>query len=343
METRNLVVKGARVHNLKNVSLELPKNRLICFTGVSGSGKSSLVEDVLFNALSNELHNASRPVGEHDEIEGIEHIDKVINIDQTPIGQSPRSTPATVMGIFDLMRQLYADMPESKIRGFTAGRFSFNKPGGRCETCEGLGLRCIEMHFLPAVWVECDNCRGKRYTPEVLRVLFKDHSVADVLEMRVRDSLLLFDNIPRIRKRLQVMHDVGLGYMSLGQSSTTLSGGEAQRLKLAAELCRPDTGQTLYILDEPTTGLHFADIERLLTVLHRLVDAGNTMVVIEHNMDVIKTADHLIDIGLEGGGAGGDIVVTGPPEKVAKDKESHTGRILAEVLAADKKATKKAS
>jgi excinuclease ABC subunit A len=199
------------------------------------------------------------------------------------------------------------------------------------------------MHFLPDVWVECDNCRGKRYTPEVLRVLFKDHSVADVLEMRVRDSLLLFDNIPRIRKRLQVMHDVGLGYMSLGQSSTTLSGGEAQRLKLAAELCRPDTGQTLYILDEPTTGLHFADIERLLTVLHRLVDAGNTMVVIEHNMDVIKTADHLIDIGLEGGGAGGDIVVTGPPEKVAKDKESHTGRILAEVLAADKKATKKAS
>ncbi|MBT7548104.1 MAG: excinuclease ABC subunit A, partial [Gemmatimonadetes bacterium] len=338
-----LTVKGARQNNLKNIDAIFPLGQLIGITGVSGSGKSSLVEDVLFNALSNELHNASRPVGEHDEIEGIEHIDKVINIDQTPIGQSPRSTPATVMGIFDLMRQLYADMPESKIRGFTAGRFSFNKPGGRCETCEGLGLRCIEMHFLPDVWVECDNCRGKRYTPEVLRVLFKDHSVADVLEMRVRDSLLLFDNIPRIRKRLQVMHDVGLGYMSLGQSSTTLSGGEAQRLKLAAELCRPDTGQTLYILDEPTTGLHFADIERLLTVLHRLVDAGNTMVVIEHNMDVIKTADHLIDIGLEGGGAGGDIVVTGPPEKVAKDKESHTGRILAEVLAADKKATKKAS
>ena len=247
------------------------------------------------------------------------------------------------MGIFDLMRQLYADMPESKIRGFTAGRFSFNKPGGRCETCEGLGLRCIEMHFLPDVWVECDNCRGKRYTPEVLRVLFKDHSVADVLKMRVRDTLLLFNNIPRIRKRLQVMHDVGLGYMSLGQSSTTLSGGEAQRLKLAAELCRPDTGQTLYILDEPTTGLHFADIERLLTVLHRLVDAGNTMVVIEHNMDVIKTVDYLIDIGLEGGGGGGDIVATGPPENVAKFKESHTGRILAQVLAADKKATKNAS
>ena len=338
-----LTVKGARQNNLKNIDAIFPLGQLIGITGVSGSGKSSLVEDVLFNALSNELHNTSRPVGEHDEIEGIEHIDKVINIDQTPIGQSPRSTPATVMGIFDLMRQLYADMPESKIRGFTAGRFSFNKPGGRCETCEGLGLRCIEMHFLPDVWVECDNCRGKRYTPEVLRVLFKDHSVADVLEMRVCDSLLLFDNIPRIRKRLQVMHDVGLGYMSLGQSSTTLSGGEAQRLKLAAELCRPDTGQTLYILDEPTTGLHFADIERLLTLLHRLVAAGNTMVVIEHNMDVIKTADHLIDIGLEGGGGGGDIVATGPPENVAKFKESHTGRILAQVLAADKKATKNAS
>ncbi len=338
-----LTVKGARQNNLKNIDASLPLGQLIGITGVSGSGKSSLVEDVLFNALSNELHNASRPVGEHDEIEGIEHIDKVINIDQTPIGHSPRSTPATVMGIFDLIRQLYADIPEAKIRGFTAGRFSFNKPGGRCETCEGLGLRCIEMHFLPDVWVECDNCRGKRYTPEVLRVQFKNHSVADVLEMRVRDSLLLFDNIPRIRKRLQVMHDVGLGYMSLGQSSTTLSGGEAQRLKLAAELCRPDTGQTLYILDEPTTGLHFADIERLLTVLHRLVDAGNTMVVIEHNMDVIKTADHLIDIGLEGGGAGGEIVASGTPEKVAKDNKSHTGRILATVLAADKKATKKAS
>jgi excinuclease ABC subunit A len=342
-QRNKLTIKGARQHNLKNIDVDIPLSQLVCITGVSGSGKSSLVEEVLFNALSNELHNSSRPVGEHDEIEGIDNIDKVINIDQTPIGHSPRSTPATVMGIFDLMRQLYADMPEAKVRGFTPGRFSFNKPGGRCETCEGLGLRCIEMHFLPDVWVECDNCRGKRYTPEVLRVQFKAHSISDVLTMRVRDALTLFDNVPRIRKRLAVMDDVGLGYMSLGQSSTTLSGGEAQRLKLAAELCRPDTGQTLYILDEPTTGLHFADIERLLTVLHRLVDAGNTMVVIEHNMDVIKTADYLIDLGPEGGDGGGQIVATGPPEKVAKHKKSHTGRILADVLAQGKKISKKAS
>jgi len=302
-----------------------------------------LIEEILFNALANELHNASRPIGEYDEIEGIDHIDKVINIDQSPIGHSPRSTPATVMGIFDLMRQLYADLPEAKVRGFTAGRFSFNKPGGRCETCEGLGLRCIEMHFLPDVWVECDNCRGQRYTPEVLRIQFKSHSVSDALAMRVRDALVLFANVPRIKKRLQIMDDVGLGYMSLGQSSTTLSGGEAQRLKLAAELCRPDTGQTLYILDEPTTGLHFADIERLLAVLHRLVDAGNTMVVIEHNMDVIKTADHLIDLGPEGGDGGGTIVATGRPEEVAKVEQSHTGTILAEVLAQEKQLAKKAS
>ena len=247
------------------------------------------------------------------------------------------------MGIFDLMRQLYADLPEAKVRGFNAGRFSFNKPGGRCETCEGLGLRCIEMHFLPDVWVECDNCHGKRYTPEVLRVQFKSHSISDALAMRVRDALVLFANVPRIKKRLQIMDDVGLGYISLGQSSTTLSGGEAQRLKLAAELCRPDTGQTLYILDEPTTGLHFADIERLLVVLHRLVDAGNTMVVIEHNMDVIKTADYLIDLGPEGGDDGGTIVATGCPEEVAKFEKSHTGKILAEVLAQEEQLTKRAS
>ena len=340
---KKLTVKGAYHHNLKRIDASFPLGKLICVTGVSGSGKSSLIEEGLFNALSNELHNSHRPVGEHDEITGIEHIDKVINIDQTPIGHSPRSTPATVMGVFDLMRQLYADMPEAKVRGFIAGRFSFNKPGGRCETCEGLGRRCIEMHFLPDVWVECDNCRGKRYAPEVLRVQFKGHSIADVLEMRVRDALALFENIPRICKRLQIMDDVGLGYMSLGQSSTTLSGGEAQRLKLAAELCRPDTGQTLYLLDEPTTGLHFADIERLLAVLHRLVDAGNTMVVIEHNMDVIKTADHLLDLGPEGGDQGGQIVAEGPPEKVAKNKKSHTGLILAEVLAQGKKVAGKAS
>ena len=326
------MVRGARQHNLKNIDVRIPLGHLVCVTGVSGSGKSSLVESVLFNALANQLHKASRPVGEHDQIEGVEHLDKVIHIDQAPIGHSPRSTPATVMGVFDLTRQLYADLPDAKVAGFAAGHFSFNKPGGRCETCEGLGQRCIEMHFLPDVWVECDHCRGQRYTPDVLRVQFKGHSIADVLQMRVRDALVLCENIPRIRKRLQIMADVGLGYMSLGQSSTTLSGGEAQRLKLAAELCRPDTGQTLYILDEPTTGLHLADIECLLAVLHRLVDAGNTMVVIEHNMDVIKTADHLIDLGPEGGDQGGRLVAAGPPEKVAQHRPSHTGRILAQVL-----------
>jgi len=329
---KKLAIKGARQHNLKNIDAHIPLGQFVCITGVSGSGKSSLVTDVLFNALASELHHSTQPIGEHDSIEGIDHIDKVINIDQAPIGHSPRSTPATIMGVFDLIRQFYTEIPEAKVRGFTAGRFSFNKPGGRCETCEGLGQRCIEMHFLPDVWVECDNCRGKRYIPEVLEVQFKGHSITSVLEMPIRDNLALFDKVPRIRKRLQIMDDVGLGYLSLGQSSTTLSGGEAQRLKLAAELCRPDTGQTLYLLDEPTTGLHFADIERLLTVLHRLVDAGNTMVVIEHNMDVIKTADYLIDLGPEGGDQGGTIVATGPPETIARNEQSHTGRILAEVL-----------
>jgi len=334
-------VRGVRQNNLRNIDVTLPLGKLIGITGVSGSGKSSLVEEVLYNALANQLHKASRPVGEFDGFDGIEHIDKIINIDQTPIGNSPRSTPATVMGVFDLIRQLYAELPDAKLRGFKAGRFSFNKPGGRCETCEGLGWRCIEMHFLPDVWVECDTCSGKRYTGDLLRIRFKGHSIADVLEMRVRDALLLFDGVPRIRQRLQIMDDVGLGYMSLGQSSTTLSGGEAQRLKLAAELARPDTGRTLYLLDEPTTGLHFADVARLLVVLHRLVDAGNTMIVVEHNTDVIKTVDHIIDLGPEGGEGGGAIVAEGTPEAVAKTKQSHTGAILKDILAAGKKRPKK--
>jgi len=336
-----LIVRGVRQNNLRNIDVTLPLGKLIGITGVSGSGKSSLVEEVLYNALANQLHKASRPVGEFDGFDGIEHIDKIINIDQTPIGNSPRSTPATVMGVFDLIRQLYAELPDAKLRGFKAGRFSFNKPGGRCETCEGLGWRCIEMHFLPDVWVECDTCSGKRYTGDLLRIRFKGHSIADVLEMRVRDALLLFDGVPRIRQRLQIMDDVGLGYMSLGQSSTTLSGGEAQRLKLAAELARPDTGRTLYLLDEPTTGLHFADVARLLVVLHRLVDAGNTMIVVEHNTDVIKTVDHIIDLGPEGGEGGGAIVAEGTPEAVAKTKQSHTGAILKDILAAGKKRPKK--
>jgi excinuclease ABC subunit A len=340
-----LTILGARQNNLRNIDVRLPLGKLIGVTGVSGSGKSSLIEDVLYNALANQLHKASKSVGEFDGFDGLEHIDKVINIDQTPIGHSPRSTPATVMGVFDLIRQLYTELPESKVRGFTAGRFSFNKPGGRCETCEGLGWRCIEMHFLPDVWVECDTCNGKRYTNEVLSVRFKSRSIADVLEMRVCDALQLFDSVPRIRLRLQIMDDVGLGYMSLGQSSTTLSGGEAQRLKLAAELSRPDTGRTLYLLDEPTTGLHFADIARLLVVLHRLVDAGNTMVVVEHNMDIVKTADHIIDLGPEGGDGGGAIIAEGTPEQIIKVKASHTGRVLKDVMATKKtsKKTRKAA
>jgi excinuclease ABC subunit A len=269
-------------------------------------------------------------------------LDKVINIDQSPIGHSPRSTPATIMGLFDLIRQLYAELPEARVRGFTAGRFSFNRPGGRCERCEGLGWRCIEMHFLPDVWVKCEACNGKRYTSDVLRVRFKGHSIAEVLDLRVADALALFASVPRIHQRLQIMEDVGLGYMALGQSSTTLSGGEAQRLKLAAELARPGTGSTLYILDEPTTGLHFADIERLLQVLHRLVDAGNTMVVVEHNMEVIKTCDHLIDLGPEGGDQGGYLVAQGTPEEITAVKESHTGRILAEVLEQKRKSRRSA-
>ena len=256
----------------------------------------------------------------------------MINIDQGPIGHSPRSTPATVLGVFDHVRQLYARMPESKVRGFSAGRFSFNRAGGRCEACEGLGSRCIEMHFLPDVWVGCEACEGRRYNADVLSIKFRGYSISEVLEMTVSSALQLFANVAAIHDRLRIMDDVGLGYMSLGQSSTTLSGGEAQRLKLAAELSKPGTGSTVYIMDEPTTGLHFADIQKLLSVMQRLVEAGNTLVVVEHNLDVVKTADHVIDLGPEGGGEGGEIVAEGTPEKVARVRASHTGRFLAEIL-----------
>jgi excinuclease ABC subunit A len=262
----------------------------------------------------------------------LEYVDKVINIDQAPIGQSPRSTPATVMGVFDLIRQLFAKLPEALVRGFKPGRFSFNRAGGRCESCEGLGWRCIEMHFLPDVWVRCEACLGQRYANEILQIRFKGHSIAAVLEMTVSQNLKLFANVTGIRERLQVMEDVGLGYMTLGQSSTTLSGGEAQRLKLAAELARPDTGDTFYIMDEPTTGLHFADIQKLLLVVERLVEGGNTVVIVEHNIDVIKTADYIIDMGPEGGADGGRVVVSGTPEKVARSKRSHTGKVLSDIL-----------
>jgi excinuclease ABC subunit A len=313
-----LTVKGARQNNLKNIDVPFPLGTLVAVTGVSGSGKSSLVHEILYNTLARKLHRARTPGAAHDEILGIEHIDKVINVDQDPIGNSPSSNPATYTGVFDLIRQLFAQLPEAKIRGYHPRRFSFNKPGGRCEACEGNGQKKIEMHFLPDVWVECDVCHGSRYNPETLAVRYKGKSIADVLQMRVSEALELFGNIPKIRRMLQTLADVGLDYLSLGQAAPTLSGGESQRVKLAAELGRPNTGRTLYILDEPTTGLHFDDIQKLLNVLNRLVDIGNTVIVVEHNMDVIKTADWVIDLGPEAGDAGGYLVAQGTPEQVAR-------------------------
>jgi len=333
-----LLVKGARHNNLKDLDVQFPLGVFDAITGVSGSGKSSLVTEILYNALARKLHRARTTVGAHDEILGLEHIDKVINVDQDPIGNSPSSNPATYTGVFDLIRQLFAQMPEAKVRGYQPKRFSFNKPGGRCEACEGNGQKKIEMHFLPDVWVECDACHGSRYNPETLAVRYKGRSIADVLRMRVSEALELFANHPKIRRVLQTLADVGLDYLALGQAAPTLSGGEAQRVKLAAELGRPNTGRTVYLLDEPTTGLHFDDIRKLLDVLNRLVDLGNTVLVVEHNMDVIKTADWVIDLGPEAGDAGGHLVAQGTPEQVAQVAESHTGRILAEVLAAGPRA-----
>ncbi|HVX31190.1 MAG TPA: excinuclease ABC subunit UvrA, partial [Nitrolancea sp.] len=312
-----LIVKGARQNNLKNIDVAFPLGAFIAVTGVSGSGKSSLVHEILYNALARKLHRASTVVGAHDDIVGLEHIDKVINVDQDPLGNSPSSNPATYTGVFDLIRQLFAQLPESRVRGWQPKRFSFNKPGGRCEACEGNGQKKIEMHFLPDVWVECDVCNGSRYNPETLAVRYKGKSIADVLNMRISEALELFSNIPKIRQIVQTLADVGLEYLALGQSAPTLSGGEAQRVKLAAELSRPNTGKTVYILDEPTTGLHFDDIRKLLDVLNRLVDLGNTVIVVEHNLDVIKTADWIIDMGPEAGNAGGTVVVEGTPEAVA--------------------------
>jgi excinuclease ABC subunit A len=330
-----LIVKGARHNNLKNIDVAFPLGTFIAVTGVSGSGKSSLVNEVLYNTLARRLHRAQTPGAAHDDILGVEHLDKVISVDQDPIGNSPSSNPATYTGVFDLIRQLFAQLPESKVRGYHPKRFSFNKPGGRCEACEGNGQKKIEMHFLPDVWVECDVCHGSRYNPETLAVHYKGKSIADVLQMRVSEALELFANIPKIRRVLQTLADVGLDYLSLGQAAPTLSGGEAQRVKLAAELGRPNTGRTLYLLDEPTTGLHFDDIRKLLDVLNRLVDLGNTAIVVEHNLDVIKTADWVIDLGPEAGDAGGYVVAQGTPEDVARQGgASHTAPILAEVLAA---------
>jgi excinuclease ABC subunit A len=329
---RALRVEGARAHNLKNLDVEIPLGAFVAVTGVSGSGKSTLVEDVIHRSLARHFYRARVIPGEHDRILGLEHIDKVIDIDQSPIGRTPRSNPATYTGLFTPIRELFAELPEAKIRGYGPGRFSFNVKGGRCEACQGDGLVKIEMHFLPDVYVPCEVCKGKRYNRETLEVRFRGASIADVLEMTVEDAFHFFENQPRVRHKLETLVEVGLGYVHLGQSATTLSGGEAQRVKLASELSKRDTGRTFYILDEPTTGLHFEDVRLLLRVLHRLVDKGNTVLVIEHNLDVVKTADWIIDLGPEGGDRGGEIVAAGTPEQVACVQRSHTGRFLAKLL-----------
>jgi excinuclease ABC subunit A len=325
-------VRGATMHNLKDIDVEFPVGKFVCVTGVSGSGKSTLVNEIVYKALANKLHRMRTKPGDHAGCEGIECYDKVIDIDQSPIGRTPRSNPATYTKLFDHIRELYSMTPEAKVRGYKPGRFSFNVRGGRCETCKGDGQIKIEMHFLPDVYVPCETCKGARYNRETLEVRFKGKSIADVLEMSVEEALQFFAKIPKLRRRLQTLHDVGLDYIKLGQPATTLSGGEAQRVKLSSELSKVATGKTLYILDEPTTGLHFADIEKLLDVLQRLVDAGNTVLVIEHNLDVIKQADWIVDLGPEGGEAGGEIVATGTPEDLADVQESFTGEFLRHVL-----------
>ena len=330
---KRLVVQGARHNNLKDITVEFPLGLFVCVTGVSGSGKSSLVDDILYKALARRLHRALADPGEHDGIVGAEHLDKVIRIDQSPIGRTPRSNPATYTGLFTHIRELFSLLPESRIRGYKPGRFSFNVKGGRCETCQGDGLRRIEMSFLPDVHVTCETCRGKRYNQETLAVKYKGYSIADLLEMNISDAYGVLQNIPAVAEKLQTLNDVGLGYVQLGQPATTLSGGEAQRVKLARELSRRATGKTLYILDEPTTGLHFHDVRKLLDILHSLVDRGNTVVVIEHNLEVIKTADWIIDLGPEAGDEGGRVVAAGPPELIARVKSSATGRALKRVLA----------
>jgi len=328
-----LVIHNPREHNLKGASVRIPLGTFTCVTGVSGSGKSTLVNDILYRALAQMLHRAQERPGAHDRIEGAQHLDKVVDIDQSPIGRTPRSNPATYTGVFTFIRTLFARTPDARMRGYPAGRFSFNVKGGRCEACQGDGLVKIEMHFLPDVYVTCDVCKGRRYNRETLEIRYKGRSIADVLDMTVSEALEFFDAVPVIRSRLQTLHDVGLDYIRLGQSATTLSGGEAQRVKLATELGRRATGRTLYILDEPTTGLHFADIQKLLEVLNRLVDQGNTVVIIEHNLDVIKTADWIIDLGPEGGDAGGRVVATGTPETIARLADrSYTGQFLRSVL-----------
>ena len=329
---QKLVIKGAEENNLKKVNVEIPLGVFTCVTGVSGSGKSSLVNEILYKTLARDLNRAKLRPGKYKEIKGEEFLDKIINIDQSPIGRTPRSNPATYTGLFDIIRDLYAQSPEANVRGFKKGRFSFNTKGGRCEACSGDGILKIEMHFLPDVYVPCEVCHGKRYNRETLEVKFKGKSIADVLDMTVDEAYEFFINIERLKVKLQTLKDVGLGYIKLGQSSTTLSGGEAQRVKLATELSKRSTGKTIYVLDEPTTGLHSYDVRKLIDIIQRLTEGGNTVVVIEHNLDVIKCADYIIDLGPEGGDGGGTIVATGTPEEVVKVEKSYTGKYLKNML-----------
>jgi len=329
---KKLTILGAREHNLKNIDVEIPLGVLTVVTGVSGSGKSTLINEILYRALAGQIYRSRDPSGAHDRITGIEHIDKVVRIDQSPIGRTPRSNPATYTGLFAPIRDLYSRLPESRERGYKPGRFSFNVKGGRCEACQGDGLKRIEMNFLPDVYVTCDVCHGRRYNRETLEVKYKGLSIADLLDTTVEDALPVLENIPQIHAKLQTLHDVGLGYIHLGQSSTTLSGGEAQRIKLARELSKRQTGRTFYLLDEPTTGLHFDDVRKLLDVLQRLVELGNTVLVIEHNLDVIKTADWIIDLGPDGGEDGGRVVASGTPEQVMRSKKSYTAEALRRLL-----------
>ena len=336
---KSITIKNAREHNLRGIDVEIPLNKLVTVTGVSGSGKSSLINDILAKKLSNELHRASHMAGKHDDIEGLTNLDKVISVDQSPIGRTPRSNPATYTGVFGDIRNLFAATPEAKIRGYKAGRFSFNVKGGRCEVCKGDGIIQIEMHFLPDVYVTCDECKGRRYNREALDIHYKGKNISEVLGMTVEEASGFFENIPSIKRKIDTLNSVGLGYIKLGQPATTLSGGEAQRIKLATELARRSTGKTLYILDEPTTGLHFEDVKRLLEVLNALVDSGNTVLVIEHNLDVIKCADWIIDMGPEGGAAGGGVIAEGTPEAVAKVAGSHTGHYIKRLLGSGKVAS----
>ena len=327
-----LTIHGAQEHNLKNIDVKVPLGVLCCVTGVSGSGKSSLVNEILYKHLARVLNRAKTRPGKFRSMEGVEQLDKIIMIDQSPIGRTPRSNPATYTGLFDMIRKIFAQCPEAKARGYKENRFSFNVKGGRCEACGGDGLLKIEMHFLPDIFVPCEVCKGKRYNRETLEVTYKGKNIYEVLDMNVEEAMHFFENHPGICRKLETLYDVGLGYMKLGQASTTLSGGEAQRVKLATELSRRDTGRTIYLLDEPTTGLHMADVDRLIAVLQRLTDAGNTVMVIEHNLDVIKVADYLIDLGPEGGDGGGTVVCTGTPEEVAACPASFTGQYLKPVL-----------